>query len=398
MYTKRSTRPPDPEHTGTFAILNPPEPLTSFEKRAADAMRFRWAWTPTSPPGVYVNRHGHLIPHSGHDGSANSDVSSDIWSLLERTLSVDSAGSETTEPEDGRANSRSSVSEKLELPTRTNLNRSPALVASHEGTFNPEVFDGTFANIRKDLERLERRSLNPWYTIDITTKQNHQNYSKGEKVTTFRLIVDTGSNTTWVRGSPTCEIVSIIEPKSKSEPEAKSEREQGKSSELEQSKSSKPTQGKPSEEGKASEKGKASEQGKRTVLPDSEYVIAPYDSEQMRGKSCLLNDGTRRFLSVASRDHKIIKGSDVDGFVNYGIPSPDGPDAAILFSKDTVLREWTILRARNWGSPDGVCQSWSAPLTIEYDSMAVSIAGSYSMILSSVFDGLLGLGPLPYAA
>ncbi|KAI0360540.1 hypothetical protein OH77DRAFT_695507 [Trametes cingulata] len=214
---------------------------------------------------------------------------------------------------------------------------------SHTEDGQPDYCDDCIRTglITSILRRAKTEKTNAFYTIELLTEQTGPNFVGGSELTPFRLEVDTGSNTTWVRGEHVRKIVRPL-PAPGAERNQRERREPG-------------------------------------------YVIEQFQRDQIRGKSCLLKHG----VSVPHvRGGSTAEITSWDGNVKYGLSA----NYIVLLGRlRGGPRQFMIPHSFSWGAQS----SWWDPIKLDF-APAVAICGSENLILRTEFDGLLGLGTCKY--
>ncbi|KAI9059323.1 hypothetical protein FKP32DRAFT_1155284 [Trametes sanguinea] len=195
---------------------------TSLQLRAADAMRHRWPLTPGAPAGFYVDKEGHLIAHGLEvrkvDNAEESDTATDCTDLFDTSGGPpsDTSDSELTSNDGSVQATKSEGSDAGPAQSYASAGRSRDGSESEEDSEEePLGHDGTFsqADLRRTIRDAENGSIRNMYTMGLMTNDKSQLYSRGHKDVRFELLIDTGSNTTWVRGAKVAEVISS-QPKS----------------------------------------------------------------------------------------------------------------------------------------------------------------------------------------
>ncbi|KAI9061873.1 hypothetical protein FKP32DRAFT_1677803 [Trametes sanguinea] len=167
---------PDSEAKGAFVRLTAPPSYSTLQQRVADALRFGWSWQPGSPPGMYVDSEGRVRFYDGmSDTSVDlDDTSTDVTSISFPSFSVAPASSDTTHTTESE---RAPLSGVKGRPRGSPNIAGTTLVASREESFDHVQHDGSYAQIRRELQDIHDGTL------------------------------PIGSGTTWVCGSKMCKII-----------------------------------------------------------------------------------------------------------------------------------------------------------------------------------------------
>ncbi|KAJ2991151.1 hypothetical protein NUW54_g8272 [Trametes sanguinea] len=143
---------PDSEAKGAFVRLTAPPSYSTLQQRVADAIRFGWSWQPGSPPGMYVDSEGRVRFYDGiGDTSVDlADTSTDVKSLSCPSFSIVPAhSSDTTYTTESARVPPSGVKGR---PRDSPNVAGTTLVASREESFDHVQHDGSFAQIRRELQ------------------------------------------------------------------------------------------------------------------------------------------------------------------------------------------------------------------------------------------------------
>ncbi|KAJ3012843.1 hypothetical protein NUW54_g245 [Trametes sanguinea] len=358
---------PDSEAKGAFVRLTAPPSYSTLQQRVADAIRFGWSWQPGSPPGMYVDSEGRVRFYDGiGDTSVDlADTSTDVTSLSCSSFSIVPASSDTTHTTESARVPPSGVKGRpRDSPNITGT----TLVASREESFDHVQHDGSFAQIRRELQDIHDGTLPIGtlpFTVQFSTKWLTTRYppthcaehdfsrNLGHRQAFSALLIlyheltplpiCLGSGTTWVCGSKLCKIIDKTpDPKNPNE---------------------------------------------------VRYTIVKVEDERFNGKSLLLDEG--RHFAVAPGRSMYVRPSDADGHIVYGI---EGTKQNSVLLNRTKTRMWTIPKVYKWGTPNGIRQSWPSKFSFWYRAMGVAVAGHEDVVLAKRVDGVLGLGPTRWAS
>ncbi|KAI8976425.1 hypothetical protein BD414DRAFT_168568 [Trametes punicea] len=174
--------------------------------------------------------------------------------------------------------------------------------------------------------------LRCYYTLDMVTRQFDSHHSGGYIGETFELLLDTGSNTTWVRGDNVRRIVDGADSAS------------------------------------------------------SEFDVERFTEDELRGRSTLINYG--HCISVPAGQRVKVKKSDW-AHVEYGVSKY----THLLLTQADTPRSFTIQGCFEWGGNPQ--RSWRVPISFQYP-IGVAVAGQPSVALNQHYDGILALGNRKY--
>ncbi|KAI9065595.1 hypothetical protein FKP32DRAFT_1684870 [Trametes sanguinea] len=338
------------ESEGFYVRLRGPvDELPTILRRALDAVRKGWTLEEDSPPGFYYQA-DELILHGFDDVQADateseSDVSGDSTSdTAEDTSDTDLTDAPAESEDDASLKCDSDASDdgaSLRSDTNDYTGRSEGSQSRVHNLSNIyQVTNAVQAVMKSPI-------IKQYYHMLLTTTQFIEKGVPDE--TTFELLVDTGSGTTWVRGLNACKIVEVLQPP----PPSKA----------------------------ATKTGANAPQGVIKYKVERQTPISSYSR-----RSQLCGDDIKFPLPKDEKSSVII--SEYDGIVRYGF-RPDARTIVLLLPK--FERTFVLENFYGWTSTAG--KSWREPIKLAYKP-GVAICGDERDLYAPVFDGILGLGTL----
>ncbi|KAI0667512.1 hypothetical protein C8Q78DRAFT_1053464 [Trametes maxima] len=343
-------------------LLSPQEDSPSLYRRAVDTVRRGWTLQDDSPAGVYFSESGELVYHPGH---------SEDPSGIDSGSEISGESRPETSFGEGDASENTTAITSLDNDAFTKdisdvFDREDSLdadVSDFGGSQEGLESDGLFLQTRKvdvrnllDDALLHQTSAMPkeFYQLQLTTRQFNDNLKDGFKDTTFQLEIDTGSNTTWIRGEQVRKIVGFQDKPP-----------------LSMNSTNSPSSGLPVNSGRGA------------------YQIMRFSSTELHNKSRLLNHHI--FVPTVPEGEQTTFITTWQGQVSYGGGQTYKRTILLGRPKDPRLRKFKLQSCFKWNAQ----QSWLEPLGVDCE-IPVAICGTERYILSHALDGILGLGTLRY--